>query len=203
MTTLVDSLRQPGTLWLLLFVASYKVGEELVDPMLRPFLIDAGYKKEQLSLWIGSYGMLASLTGSILGGFMASRMPLLTAVAVSAAMRAFSVGGEWYLTILVHPGPTAIKIATIAEHFCGGALTTAMFAYMMSRVNKAVGGTHYTLLACVEVIGKWPPSLLSGVLADRLGYREVFGIGTMLSFLFLLLLIPLRRAQAAEVAAST
>src|SRR5262249_8187160 len=54
LTTMIDSLRQPGTVWMLLFVASYKVGEELIDPMLRPFLIDAGYRKEQLSLWVGS-----------------------------------------------------------------------------------------------------------------------------------------------------
>jgi len=196
--TMVESLRQPGALWLVLFVATYKIGEELVDPMLRPFLIDAGYRKEQLSIWIGSYGMFASLLGSMLGGYLATRLPILSALSICAFLRSASMLGEWYLTVLGKPGKVAIIAVTIGEHFCGGALTTAMFAYMMSRVNKAIGGTHYTLLACVEVLGKMPPSIMSGVLADRLGYRGLFGLGTMLSFGFLLLLIPLRRFQPQE-----
>jgi MFS family permease len=192
---LSQSLREKGAAWLLVFIATYKIGEELVDPMLRPFLIDAGYTKERLSLWVGSYGMAASLFGSMFGGFLASRAPMLSAVALCAVLRAFSVGGEWYLTLLGKPGPTAVIIATIVEHFCGGALTTAMFAYMMSRVNKSVGGTHYTLLACVEVLGKIPPSVFSGDLQVWLGYRRLFGLATVLSFLFLLLLIPLHRSE--------
>ena len=193
--TMLESMKQPGSLWLVLFVATYKIGEELVDPMLRAFLIDAGYRKEQLSLWIGSYGMVASLLGSALGGWTATRTPLLTAVTLASLARAFSMTGQWYLTVLERPGPLAVILATIGEHFCGGALTTVMFAFMMSRVNKAIGGTHYTLLACVEVVGKLPPSLLSGVLARQLGYSRLFALGTALSFLFLLLLIPLRRSE--------
>ncbi|HNN93618.1 MAG TPA: MFS transporter, partial [Pseudomonadota bacterium] len=197
--TMWQSLKEPGALWLVLFVATYKIGEELVDPMLRAFLIDAGYRKEQLSLWIGSYGMVASLLGSGLGGYAAARFPLLSAVTMASILRALSMVGQWYLTVLDPPGSQAVILATIGEHFCGGALTTVMFAFMMSRVNKAIGGTHYTLLACVEVVGKLPPSLLSGVLARQLGYSTLFAIGTALSFLFLLLLIPLRRSDHAAV----
>lgn len=196
------SLRSPGALWLVLFVGTYKIGEEMIDPMLRPFLVDAGYKPEQLAKWIGSYGMIASLVGSTVGGFWASRWPMLSAVAVAATLRAFSVGGEWYLTVLGTPSKQAIILVTLIEHFCGGALTTAMFAYMMSRVNKAVGGTHFTLLACVELAGKFPPSVFSGVIAQRIGYGQLFGLATILSFVFLLLLIPLRRAEARAAASA-
>lgn len=198
--TMWQSLQQPGALWLVLFVATYKIGEELVDPMLRPFLIDSGYRKEQLAQWISGYGMVASLLGSGLGGFAASRWSLLSAVTMASILRALSMVGQWYLTVLSPPGPLAVILATIGEHFCGGALTTVMFAFMMSRVNKAIGGTHYTLLACVEVVGKLPPSLMSGVLARQMGYSRLFALGTALSFLFLLLLIPLRRSETSEAA---
>jgi MFS transporter, PAT family, beta-lactamase induction signal transducer AmpG len=197
------SLRSPGALWLVLFVGTYKIGEEMIDPMMRPFLVDVGYKPEQLAKWIGSYGMIASLIGSTVGGLLVSRWPMLTAVAVTATLRAFSVGGEWYLTVIGVPSKDDIVLVTLIEHFCGGALTTAMFAYMMSRVNKAVGGTHFTLLACVELAGKFPPSVFSGVLAQRIGYGKLFFVATVLSFLFLLLLIPLRRAEQRETAAAS
>ncbi len=191
------ALRLPGAVWLLLFVGTYKIGEEMVDPMLRPFLIDAGYRKEQLAIWVGTYGMVASLLGSMFGGFLATRMALLSALTLCSVLRAFSMGGEYYLAVLAQPGPQMVILVTILEHFCGGALTTAMFAFMMSRVHKTVGGTHYTLLACVEVLGKSPSGIFSGDLQKLLGYSGLFGLGTLLSFLFLLLLIPLRRAHGA------
>jgi MFS family permease len=194
---MLASLHEKGALWLVLFVGTYKIGEEMVDAMLRPFLIDAGYTVPQLARFIGSYGMVASLLGSVLGGYLAARVPPLTAVAICGVLRAFSVGGEWYLTVLGKPGTTAVILVTIAEHFCGGALTTAMFTYMMSRVNRAVGGTHYTLLACVEVLGKAPSGIFAGDLQVRLGYRGLFELATVLSFSFLLLLYPLRRSEKA------
>lgn len=188
---LYKTLAEPQALWLLVFVATYKLGESLVDPMFKPFLIDAGYTPPQIARWVTSYGMIASLLGSALGGFLAFRLPLLFAVALASVFRALSVAGEWYLTLAGKPPIPAVLTVTIAEHFCGGMLTTTMFALMMSRVNKAIGATHYTLLASVELLGKMPASLISGVLAERLGYRGLFGIGTLLSFAFLVLLVPL------------
>ena len=88
-----------------------------------------------------------------------------------------------------------IIFATCAEHFFGGALTTTMFAYMMSRVDKRIGATHYTLLAAVEVIGKAPSGLFSGAIADKFGFPAVFVIAVVLSLLYPLVLIPLRRAE--------
>lgn len=201
--TMYASLRQPGAIWLVAFVATYKIGEELVDPMLRPFLIDAGYRKEQLTFWIGTVGMFASLAGSLIGGLLAARIPILSAVLVTSVARSLAMLGQYALTLPGHPSPAAVIAATFAEHLCGGALTTAMFAFMMSRVNKTIGGTHYTLLACVEVIGKLPPSLLSGVLAKQLGFPVLFGLGTALSFFFLPLLLPLHRQIRQELSGTS
>ena len=118
-------------------------------------------------------------------------LPFLT-----AALRALPVAGQWALAAF---GPTAAGViaVTTAEHFFGGALTTAMFAFMMSRVDRRIGATHYTALATVEVLGKAPAGILSGVLARAVGYHGVFAIATLLSVAFLGLLFPVRRAISA------
>jgi len=72
-------------------------------------------------------------------------------------------------------------------------LTTALFAYMMSRVDKRIGATHYTILAAIEVLGKSPGSWASGWLAEHFGYMELFSLGVVLSVLVLFLYFPLRR----------
>ena len=139
--------------------------------------------------------MLFSIAGSVAGGLLASRVKLLHAVALTAVVRAFAVAGEAYLA---WQGPTEVGVIAVTslEHFAGGALTTAMFALMMSRVDRRIGATHYTLLATIEVFGKMPGSMLSGVLAASLGYLGAFSLAAGLSVAFLLLLVPISRTPA-------
>jgi len=186
-----QALRVPGGGWLLLFVATYKLGESMVDTMFKPFLVDAGFEASQIGLWVGTWGMVFSLAGSLAGGLLATRVSLLTAVGVTGALRALPMIGEWWLAAFGADAGGVIAV-TCAEHFAGGMLTTAMFAFMMSRVDRRVGASHYTLLASVEVLGKSPASLLSGFVAERLGYAGVFGLGAALAVAFLALLLPLR-----------
>ncbi len=193
-----QALRLPGTVWLLLFIASYKFGESLADVMFRPFLIDAGISAAQIGIWVGTWGTVFSIAGSVTGGILASRLPLITAVGWTAFLRMLSVAGEWWLT-QIEVTPTAVITVTCAEHFFGGALTTAMFAFMMSRVDRRIGATHFTVLATVEVGGKGVAGVVSGVLADKFGYADVFALATVLCAAFLLLLVPLSKAQRAEM----
>lgn len=190
---LLAAWRLPGTGWVLLFIATYKLGETLVDVLFKPFLVDMGFTAAQIGQWVGTWGMVASLLGSAAGGWLAGRMPLLGALALTSCLRVFPLGGEWWLAL--HPPSAGGVIAvTVAEHFFGGMLTTVVFAFMMSRVDRRIGATHYTLLASVEVLGKSPGGPLAGLLATKLGwsYADVFLLGTLLSVAFVALLWPLR-----------
>lgn len=44
------------------------------DNMFKPFLLDGGFTKEEISRWTGVYGMVASTLGSMSGGFVVKRM---------------------------------------------------------------------------------------------------------------------------------
>ena len=84
-----------------------------------------------------------------------------------------------------------------AEHFFGSALTTVMFSFMMSRTDRTIGGTHYTLLAAIEVLGKAVLSLPSGVITEQLGYARAFSVGVALSLAWsLFVALRLRPAAA-------
>jgi len=188
------SLLTRGTGWLLLFIGTYKLGENMADTMFKPFLVDAGFGRQQIGLWVGTWGMFFSIAGSITGGILATRRTFLQAVTITAIWRVIPVAGEWWLS-LVEPTASKVIAVTCAEHFFGGALTTAMFAFMMSRVNKKIGATHYTLLAAVEVWGKVPAAAVSGAITDATSYTFLFGLATVLSVAFLGLLVPLRRLE--------
>ncbi len=182
-----------GAGWLLLFIGTYKLGETMADTMFKPFLVDAGYGGRQIGLWVGTWGMLFSIAGSIGGGLLAQRRPLLQAVGIAAVLRALPVAGEWWLSV-VDPTPHRVLAVTCAEHLFGGALTTALFAYMMGRVDKRIGATHYTLLAAIEVWGKLPAAWVSGFITAQTSYPFLFGLATALSVAFIALLVPIASA---------
>lgn len=191
---LKDAFFQKGAWRLLVVVATYKIGEKMADAMFGPFLIDAGYTPAQLGLWLGTWGMICSLGGSIFGGLVAIRMRLVDALLLTATMRIIPHAAQWWLAWAGDPEPTAIIAVTCAEAFFGGALTTVMFAFMMSRVDRRIGATHYTLLASVEVFGKFPAAPIAGVIGDNHGYVPVFAAATLISALYLLVLPLVRRA---------
>lgn len=184
----------PGAFWILLFIATYKLGESMADAMFKPFLVDAGITRGDIGLWVGTWGTMFSILGSFLGGIAASRLGILHALAGAAVLRALAVGGEWWLS-LVEPTASRVIAVTGAEQLFGGALTTALFAFMMSRVDRRIGATHFTLLATVEVTGKLVAYQISGFLADAVGFSNLFAISTALAVAFLGLLIPVWRSE--------
>ncbi|MBM4783661.1 MAG: MFS transporter [Archangiaceae bacterium] len=192
-------IAKPGGIWLVLFVATYKMGEALSDSVFEPYLQRVlHFTKEDVASF-ALVGQLGSLLGSIAGGLVAARMSLLRAVGTTSAVRALSLVAMWALAAGLLPGtPSVIYGITSLEHFFAGLVTTCMFAFMMSKVDRSVGATHFTLLAAVEVLGKSPTGLVSGALVDTLGWAPVFLIGAALSWAFLGLLIPLRERPAPQ-----
>jgi len=195
------ALLLPGVGWLLVFIGTYKFGESLSDVLYKPFLLKAGFEGPQVAWWTGTYGTAASLAGTVAGGWIATRMPLLRALTVTSTLRIFPLAGRWLLATV---GPTAPGVigVTLTEEFFGGALTTALFAFMMSRVDRRIGAAHFTLLAGIELLGKMPGSAIGGLLVGKAhwSYAQAFLLGVGLSVAFLFLLLPLRQRQTPSTA---
>lgn len=190
--TLKLSMKTRGIGLALAVVATYKMGESIIDVMYKPFLIDQGLSASTLGLWLGTWGMGASVVGSVLGGVLAARQPLFRMLMVVGALRLLPELGQlglaagWLTVSDVH----VIGIS-LAEHLVGGALTTVMFATMMGMVDRRIGATHFTLFACVEVWGKSASALVSGLIAETFSYAGAFSLGIFIGCVFLALVARL------------
>jgi hypothetical protein len=71
-----------------------------------------------------------------------------------------------------------------------------MFAFMMAQIDQRIGATHYTVLASLEVAGKFPGSVLSGVVAQYLGFAACFAAAATLSVAYLPLVWLAHRAAS-------
>jgi len=186
--TLWNAVRVPGTPLILGVIATYKMGESIIDIMFKPFLLEHGILAAELGLWMGTWGMGASILGSVAGGVLAMRVRLLPLLAVAGTIRLVPELGQLGLAMgLIEVVPSRVIAITLAEHFAGGILTTAMFASMMGWVDRRIGATHFTLLASVEVWGKSVAAFVSGLIAQQLGYSGAFAIGITVGVVFLVL----------------
>lgn len=183
--------------WLLLFIAFYKFGEIMIDVMYKPFLIDSGISGSDIGLWVGTYGMAASIAGSAAGGLLASKLPVYRSLVYASVLRLLPL---LYITVLtfIPLQPYHVIVSTLLEHFFGGLLTTAVFAFMMYNVDRSIGATHYTLLAAVEVLGKTPGALFSGFLTEAAGYSVCFIAGSAVSLAVIFILPLYKKSSAGE-----
>ena len=118
-------IARPGVRWLLLAVATYKMGEALADAMFGAWMVRVHHvPKEQVALWLGSWGMIASLAGSFLGGVVATRLPAKRAVLVTGTLRLLPLVAQWAVVAgFALPTASTIVPLTCAEHFFGGLLS--------------------------------------------------------------------------------
>lgn len=168
---------EPGAgRWLALLVA-YKVGDALGTGMVKPMLVDMGQDIGTIGRVLGLYGSLAGMTGALLGGLLVQRLGRRLALSLFA-------GGQ-VLTMLAYAGlalagPGWLVPVSVAEHFCSGMATAALFTAMMDACRRDRAGVDYTVQASVVVIAQGLGAVFSGYSAARLGYAGHFAFATAL-----------------------
>jgi MFS transporter, PAT family, beta-lactamase induction signal transducer AmpG len=180
------------------FIATYKLGETASDLMWKPFLLDRGFTVTDVAKVAGVYGMVASIGGSLLGGWLAHALRLRTALAIVLSLRLVSL--LLRVAVAYHAAPTLemLSVVTWFEELGGGALTTVAFAIMMINVDPRVGGTHFTALATVEFLGKSPGGMISGFVAGAFGFGGLFVGAAALSLVPFAFLSALRTHRTAS-----
>lgn len=169
--------------WVIIFLLTYKIGEEMVQSLYTVYLRDHGFTLESISR-INQWGMFSAMIGSVLAGLLLTKLRIWTVLGIAVVLRIFPIGLQCYMAH-THVTIDLATIISLAEHLPGSLLTTATFAFMMSLVSKRVGATEYTILASCEVMGKFV-QLGSGKIADVFGYEPLFLTGLIASILVII-----------------
>jgi PAT family beta-lactamase induction signal transducer AmpG len=67
-----------------------------------------------------------------------------------------------------------ISAAALFENFAAGLGTAAFLAFLMSVCERRYAATQFALLTAVYALSRWAVGLVSGVLAERLGFAHYF-----------------------------
>ncbi|CAB1319482.1 unnamed protein product [Coregonus sp. 'balchen'] len=161
-------LSVPGTPWTMIYVLTYKLGEQGAVTMFPLFLLDHHMTARELGFWNGVIAMGFSICGSSLGGVLLSQ---------------FSIGSLMRRVFVMRTVSMAVLSLSI-QHFLGGLITTLTFTTMMhctQRAEESVQATHYSFLSTLEVLGKLMFSALAGGLVDWVGFPTAFLLFLVLS----------------------
>jgi MFS family permease len=184
-------------LWVLLAVFVYKSGEVVGDRMFKLFLFDINkFSPEEIAFWNSVVGMIFSIVGSTAGGKVVGEVGAVASVRLLAILSLMAQLVRYLVIVVPQLQVLSVIVSLVAfENLVGGALTVVMFAFMMDSVNRRIGASHFTMLATIEVWGKSIPSLLSGLLADRLGYAFTFLLNCGFSAFFVFVSFRLKQRQ--------
>ncbi|MDP3847684.1 MAG: MFS transporter [Pseudomonas sp.] len=171
-------LAQPGMLLWLAVLLSFKLGDALGSPMIKPMLVDQGWSNAALGQ-LTLLSSLAGIGGALLGGLLYARLGALRSLLLFGALQALGIAA---MALLVSRGAEVGLVYPIAlfEQVADGMSTVALFAVMMGQCRPEHEGADFTLQACVQLLLAGIVGAASGVLAKWLGYQAVFiGAGVL------------------------
>jgi PAT family beta-lactamase induction signal transducer AmpG len=171
-----DLLNRPRAAQVLLLILLYKLGDMAMGPMVRPFWVDRGLSTTEIGFITGTVGIIASISGALLGGAFTSYFGVFHGLWFLGLWQAVSNLGYAAVARLPETGHWGIYAASIIESFCGGLGTAAFLAFLMSICNKRHAATQYALLSALFGITRSLSGSISGWSAAHLGYSSYFAL---------------------------
>jgi PAT family beta-lactamase induction signal transducer AmpG len=179
---------------ILLFIATYKLGDAYLNQMAMTFYLQTGFTRTQVAGITQLFGMLCSIGGVIAGGLFVARYGILRALMVCGVLQ---MSTNLVYALLAESGAD-LRLLTIAigmDNFSGGMGTAALVAYLSSLCDAAYTATQYALLSSFISVGRDFLAAGSGWLADTLGWTGFFLSSMALALPALLLLVWLARIE--------
>ncbi len=185
-------LRRRGIWAVVLFALLFKLDISAMEPMTKPFWVAAGFSLDQIAA-LTTGRLLATLAGATLGGAIATRVGIFPALwSLGLVQLLSSLGYAGAAAAGVGKGP--ITAAALFENFAAGLGTAAFLAFLMSVCERRYAATQFALLSAMYALSRWAAGLVSGLLAERLGFPAYFTLTFLLGLPAYLLLPRIRTA---------
>jgi PAT family beta-lactamase induction signal transducer AmpG len=174
----------------LLFILTFKLADQTIGFMIKPFWVDAGFSARQIGVVSVQFGIVLSIAGGLAGGWFTDRVGIFRGLWILGLTQIVSnLGYAWIAHVFPLPGVPVeqpldhqvMMYATSAiESFTQGLGTGAFLAFLMSIVNKRNAATEYAVLSSIFVLARSVAGWAGGYGAETLGYADFF----LLTFFF-------------------
>lgn len=173
-----EFLRKPYALAILAFVLLFKLGDALAGTMTAAFVIDIGFERKTYADIVGLYGLIATLTGGFIGGYVFRTRPLLPTLWAAGILQMLS--NLAYVWLAGAGASTSVLMAAVTiENVTGGFGTVIFVAYLSGLcTNRDFTATQFALLTALSSVGRVLISSFGGWIVDHSNWSIFFVITT-------------------------
>lgn len=170
---LKEYFSRPRALGFLAVIALYKLGDAFASSLQTAFLIGGlGFSATDVGA-VKGLGILATLLGALLGGFLMTRSGLVPSLLAFGVLQAVSNLG---FVLLAWAGKSAslLTAAVVIENVTGGMGTAAFVALIMSLCDPRYTATQFALLSSLEALGRVCAGRPSADMVEAVGWGQFF-----------------------------
>ena len=183
-----DFIKKQNWGWILLLIFTYHLSNAYFNPVINPFYVDMGFTKIEVANVMKLYGMIAAISGGIVGGLIITKIGLKKGLLYFGILQCLSTMLFSLQAVYGHNLPLFIVVVTV-ENFISGLATTALVAYISSLCNKSYTATQYALLSSVMGASRDIFSSTSGIVAQFLGWKLFFIVSACMSLPSLIIIM--------------
>jgi PAT family beta-lactamase induction signal transducer AmpG len=154
-------------LLMLLFISLYRLPEYVMGPMATPFYHDLGLSKDLVGGVRGTFGLVGSFAGIVVGGLTMARYGPFKGLILGGILQALAVAS--FALLAVHGGdPRLFATVMTMDNFGVSVAGVALVTYMSSLTSLGYTASQYALLSSTyAMVGKFLKGF-SGVVVEGL-----------------------------------
>jgi MFS transporter, PAT family, beta-lactamase induction signal transducer AmpG len=195
----IDLVRRHGLVTVALlvpFALLFKLGDAFASTMSNVFLADIGFTKIEIANIAKTYGLVATILGVMLGGWLVRALGMMRALWIGGLVQ---MASNLMYTLQAHVGADSwVLAATIGvENLSGGVGDAAFVAYLSSLCNRSYSATQYALLSALAGLVRNVASMFTGGWVEAMGWPDFFLLTAAAAVPGLVMLYALSRWMAA------
>jgi len=178
---------RPGIGFWLLVLLLYMISENVSGTLIRPLLVDRGLSLSDIGWLLGTASYIARIVAALIAGVLITRWGRRRSL-ISFGIIANVATLLYILPALGVANPPILYIICMLVSGLQSMAYTALLTAMMDRSNPATAGTDYTTQISAVFVGIVITTVLSGLIADNIGYALTILLGAAVSLVGVLLI---------------
>ncbi len=178
-------------LLLLALVGLYRVSDIVMGVIANVFYQELGYTKSQIASVSKFFGLIVTIAGGLLGGFLSVRFGVMRILFLGAVLSAIT---NLLFILLAQSEPSIFMLIVVigADNLSAGLASAAFIAFLSSLTNVSFTAVQYAIFSSLMTL--FPKSLggYSGSMAESMGYPGFFTMTALLTIPVLVLIYVLK-----------
>ncbi len=198
--SIIAFFRRPEARRIFWVALIYRASEGLIATMKGPYLVDKNIGLDTIGYLTGAGAAAAGLAGSGIAALLLLRIGASATLFILGLFRTACVATLALHAFSVVPGLGFVFAAISVQSLVIYMEIVVLFSLSMMVASRQQPGTDFTILSCAQTAAFLIGTMLSGILADRLGYGAFFALAAGISLLSTLATLWLLRRLSPKTA---